>query len=331
MNVALCLPPDAIVPTMPFGALPLFQACLKQHGHEVVPIDLSITTFHWLVQPEHLQAFYDYADGLTDRQAKAGLGRALAIPRDRVLGAAQALRDLRDPAVYYDADRMLESWSHIHAAVEVLSLIRPRLDPRNQSFVEDLFAKLEDGSLNIWNDAFDATVRQRLEKLQPQLIALTAPFSTQILPAMLFAAWAKKTFPKAKIVAGGTGFSDGEDAFLREPKVYDYLDFVCVSDGEDALPQLAAALEKGQPVDDVPGLLQCVDGEVQGPVSRGMVDMDTTPTPDFTGIDFDLYPTPERVACLTTSRGCYYGKCSFCPESFRLRFAGEVRHGFGKT
>jgi radical SAM superfamily enzyme YgiQ (UPF0313 family) len=47
--------------------------------------------------------------------------------------------------------------------------------------------------------------------------------------------------------------------------------------------------------------------------------MDASPTPDFTGIEFDLYMVPERIAILTTSRGCYYGKCTFCPESFRLR------------
>jgi len=48
--------------------------------------------------------------------------------------------------------------------------------------------------------------------------------------------------------------------------------------------------------------------------------MDRSPTPDFSGIDLGLYVLPEKIASLTSSRGCYYGKCTFCPESFRQFF-----------
>jgi hypothetical protein len=49
-------------------------------------------------------------------------------------------------------------------------------------------------------------------------------------------------------------------------------------------------------------------------------DLDAVPPPDFTGIPFEGYLLPEGIANLQTSRGCYYGKCTFCGDSFRRNF-----------
>ena len=40
-------------------------------------------------------------------------------------------------------------------------------------------------------------------------------------------------------------------------------------------------------------------------------DLNKLPTPDFEGLPLRLYHSPVSVLPIQTSRGCYYGKCSF--------------------
>ncbi len=319
MRIALCYPPDLTVPTAPFGSLPLLQACVRERGHEALTLDLAVIGFHWLIRPESLQQFYDYAAS-ADPARRAGFERLLTIPREVVFGAEQAARDLRDPDAYFEPARLRAAWGRINAAVELLSIIRPRFDPRNKDFARDLFGHLEARGYDKWLESYDVLIRPRLDAFGPGLFAITIPFSTQILPAMSLARWAHETYPGCKVVAGGTGLSDAEDVLLKDPRFYDYIDYAVVGDGEEALPELASALEQGAEVTDVPGLFRRVDGAIVEPANRRMCNMDDPPTPDFDGIEYDLYLAPEKIAIITTSRGCYYGKCTFCPESFRLRF-----------
>ncbi|MFK5019671.1 hypothetical protein ACI4CV_28165, partial [Klebsiella pneumoniae] len=44
----------------------------------------------------------------------------------------------------------------------------------------------------------------------------------------------KKHFPDIKIILGG-GYANTELRSLSEPRVFDYLDYVCLDDGEAAL------------------------------------------------------------------------------------------------
>jgi hypothetical protein len=96
MRVALCYPPDVTVPTAPFGSLPLLQACLKRAGHQVVPLDLAILTFHWLIRRENLAQFYQYAGSTTDASVRASFASHLANPRgDRLRRRAGRTRPAR--------------------------------------------------------------------------------------------------------------------------------------------------------------------------------------------------------------------------------------------
>jgi len=320
MRIALCYPPDATVPTAPFGSIPLLQACLKRAGNQVVPLDLAAITFHWVIRHEILAQFYAYAAAQTDPDVRAGFARLLAIPEEMVFGAEQAARDLRDPKTYFDPLHMRAAWQRIHAVVELLSLIRPRFDPRNKTFTRELFAHLEEDVPDKWVESYELLLLEQMKQFGPELVAITVPFSTQIAPAMKLARWMHRRFPGCKVVAGGTGLSDAENVLLKDARFYDYIDYVCVGDGEEALPELAAALEGKGDIANVPGLFRRIEGAVVPPGNRRVASMDASPTPDFSGLPFDLYLAPEKIAILATSRGCYYGKCTFCPESFRLRY-----------
>jgi hypothetical protein len=149
---------------------------------------------------------------------------------------------------------------------------------------------------------------------------MSCPFSRQVAPAMKFAKLVRDAVPGVRFLIGGTGVSDAQHVILTDPRFYDFVDYAVVGDGEEALPDLVAALEGAKPFSEVSALWRRDGRDIVRPSFVRNVDMDDNPVPDYRGIDFSHYMLPEPAGFYTTSRGCYYGKCTFCPESFRTGF-----------
>jgi radical SAM superfamily enzyme YgiQ (UPF0313 family) len=112
--------------------------------------------------------------------------------------------------------------------------------------------------------------------------------------------------------------NDYKDTLFTTPDLFPYFDYAIAGEGEQAIVKLANALEQGTPLSEVPNLWYCENGEVKSSaVPPDLPDLNALPTPDFSGIPFDRYLLPEPVANIQTSRGCYYGKCTFCGDGFR--------------
>ena len=338
MKAVVCYPPDFSIPTMPFGALALFNACLRQAGHETRVIDLAAVTFNHLSKRSNLDGLLERVDrelatvaDLSDpaQAARAKQLNALqAIPRSRMFEAEEAFARLQQPRDYFTPEQLRSDMQAQFSVLQVLAVLRPWLDPRNEGFTDALYERLDAIRSDPWIDCYDLKLGDDLKAFAPDLVAITIPFSTQIFGAMCFSRWVHENLPGTKVVVGGTGVSDAEHVLLADTRFFDYVDYAVMGEGEDALPELVRRLEAGEDVTGVPSLFHLEDGRVVAPVERPYVEMDAAPIPDYTGIDFSLYGSPEKIASLTTSRGCYYGKCTFCPESFRLRFR---RRGSGKA
>lgn len=331
MNILVCYPADFSIPAMPFGGLALFNACLRKAGHRVLPLDVSAISFNRLIRRENLEHYYALLDGEMARGAEQngsadlsrlhGLARLLAMPRELILGAEEAAQRLRNPSEYYDPDQMRLDHHALLSIVQMFGTVRPRFDPRNERFSDEIYPWLDaEMADDPWVRCYEEALRPKLDEFDPQLVAITVPFSTQLGGALRYARWVKERYPNAKVVAGGTGISDAEHILCKDKRFFKYIDFVITGEGEEALVELAAGLENGSDLSEVPALYRLQDGEIVEPTCQRFVDMSATPVPDFTDVDWDQYISPERIASLTTSRGCYYGKCTFCPESFRLRF-----------
>ena len=105
---------------------------------------------------------------------------------------------------------------------------------------------------------------------------------------------------------------------FETPALSRFIDFGVAGEGERAVVGLANALQRGGGFDQVPNLYWFEQGEVRkSPLPPDVPDLNDFPAPDFRGIRFDDYLSPSRIANLQTSRGCYYGKCTFCGDGFR--------------
>lgn len=98
-------------------------------------------------------------------------------------------------------------------------------------------------------------------------------------------------------------------------------DFGVVGEGEEAMVELARALEAGAPLDAVDGILYREDGQLRFTRSRAPIrDINDLPRPDFEGFGlgayFDLVFGPDpgsgnRAMPIAGSRSCPYA-CTFC-------------------
>ena len=176
---------------------------------------------------------------------------------------------------------------------------------------------------------FSAGAGSAVRRARPAVVGISCMHALEYDRVLETARAVRRAAPGAFIVAGGHAA-----AAFSLPLETDDLDAVCVDDGEEALPTLADALEKGRPVSSVPALrLRTPEGWVS-----------TEPLPDRTGLDRVPLPARDLVAhdrrryhCLLfkpvwlveTARGCPY-RCSFCSvwqlygRSFRERSIGAV-------
>ncbi len=169
----------------------------------------------------------------------------------------------------------------------------------------------------------DELAEAALRRYNPDVVGLTLPFPGTVYGAFRIARRVKALSPQTPVIMGG-GYVSTELRTLREPRVFDYADYVVLDDGETPLLRLLARLEGSA-----------------GPLrrtwtrrGRRVVWHDSAApdlphaaaaAPDFTGLPLDRYfamaemPNPmHRVwSCtrwnkLMLAHGCYWHRCRFC-------------------
>jgi radical SAM superfamily enzyme YgiQ (UPF0313 family) len=169
----------------------------------------------------------------------------------------------------------------------------------------------------------DELAEAALRRHSPDVVGLTLPFPGTVYGAFRIARRLKALRPRTPIIMGG-GYVSTELRSLREPRVFDYADYVVLDDGEAPLLSLLARL-----------------GGVAGPLrrtwtrrGRRVVWCDSAApdlphaaiaAPDYTGLPLDRYfamaemlnPMHRVWSCtrwnkLMLAHGCYWHRCRFC-------------------
>jgi radical SAM superfamily enzyme YgiQ (UPF0313 family) len=148
-------------------------------------------------------------------------------------------------------------------------------------------------------------------KFAPDVVGLQCNFTTERNRTVRLAKRIKRENPRAFVVVGGHDAS-------RDPSWFndDVIDAVAVGDGEEVMPPMVGAIQRGHDLATIPGLMLHRDGRW---VSTGHAP---------TRKNLDDYPLPARhliehyadhyyinfhkpLALMETARGCPF-KCNFC-------------------
>lgn len=207
---------------------------------------------------------------------------------------------------------------------EKLASSQPSFDP--------LYARLK-GEQSLIDEMLEEMVVALLDRHRPRLVGLTAPFPGNVYGALRVGALVKAHSPSTRVVFGG-GYVNTELRSLSDTRIFEFVDYITLDDGERPIECLIEHLQGRRPER---GLLRTMllRQDAGGP----RVAMASAPeehdipfaargTPTYAGLDLGRYVPlldslnpMNRVSFefhwnkLTLAHGCYWKKCNFCDVS----------------
>ena len=163
---------------------------------------------------------------------------------------------------------------------------------------------------------------KEVEQYRPDLIGISA-VTANAKEAHSLIDYLKQKYPKIPIILGGPHVNCFPDLVFKDsPK----LDMIVYGEGEKVFEEIVDYYNSFKKLpDDLSGTwLKIKDGSIKkNPTAEIIIDLDEILPPTHQLYDYRLYkPLPLQykkmpVANLLTSRGCPYGRCTFCFESGR--------------
>lgn len=182
-----------------------------------------------------------------------------------------------------------------------------------------------------FTDEFMLEALDTLIKDNPGLnmVCLSVPFPGNLYAGFRAGKYLKTKYPHLKIVMGG-GYPNTELRSLGDTRVFNYIDFITLDDGERPLKCLIEYLNGNRPLDQLKRTFTLADGKVIyiNGAKEPDIPFSQTGTPDYAGLPLKDYLSVLEMANpmhrlwsdgrwnkLTMAHGCYWKKCSFCDIS----------------
>jgi len=344
VKVALVYPPTPFLPASPYASMPLLAAILRRAGHAVAPVDASLEVFEGLLEEgviegaeRELEASWSALAGRArvtraEHARLRGLAHLKAVPFDSLLVARDARRVLREPDAFLEPGRAARVYDGVRDLLHAFYGLLPALRPQLPDFADRLFALLEEtrrgGGGPVARLLRERVARQVLAA-GPDLVAVSIPFWEQLVPAFLLLDELERAAPGLPTVIGGPSATLHWPGLAPDPRFSALVDFAVVGEADESLPAFADALEGRGDLGRVPGLWhRPAGGAMRRAAPPVPPDLDGLPTPDYAGLPIGRYFLPTTLVNYQGSRGCYYGKCTFCSDQmkddFRMRRASLV-------
>lgn len=199
---------------------------------------------------------------------------------------------------------------------------------RSANSFDELYDALHD-ELTFIDTILIRILAERMEMIQPKLVAVSVPFPGNLYASFRCAQWIKKNYPDVKIAMGG-GFPNTELRSLSDPRVFEFFDFITLDDGEAPVENLVQYIEGKRPVEELKRTFALIGGNVIYINNQSCSDykQGQVGTPDYSDLLLDQYISAIEVVNpmhslwsdgrwnkLTMAHGCYWGKCTFCDIS----------------
>ncbi len=329
----------------------VLTAWLRYKGYACVQWDLSIDAFHHFHSQEYLRkcakvlaerakvsigAAIDGAEGMTRGPGVLNPPRPgereetvleLALRTAQKIEAAKIR--IREAGVESNAVDMKRCVETIRDAGLVVGATHGCFFGYNRYDVPGAFASWErmlevatTPDQNPFLPYFQEQVLPRIAAEAPDLLGLSVTYMSQWIPALTLAHLVRKAHPKMRIVMGGSFPASVQEDVVAMPTAVGAIDGIIFGDGEEPLSRYLQAMAGEIGFDAVPGLLRAEGDHYVMNAEESKVKLDEIPPPvlDLDGIELDRYLVPKYSVALPATRGCYWGKCTFCNISNQARY-----------
>lgn len=351
MSEILLIQPPQWYPVSPYLAVPLLTGQLKNAGLSVKACDLNICFYNYLLTREHtlscdkkakeiLSEFADvwentnvselekvgsyeektaYLKYCTIKKFYEEHGYEIPNIIENIENATRVTRCKKD---FYNPEKLAEAKHIIKLALRLVSMPFAPNEIDFDNYYSNPLVNLdwvnvklqaEDKAINMFYDYFDS-FSSDIKKYNYDIIAISMTDLSQMIPVFTLSKMLKEK-TSAKIIVGGNYSTQIYDQIMKHADIFkDYIDYLVIGDGEIALTKLCKYLDGECSIKDVPNIIY-LDSN-RNVVSTGFscekIDMDSLAYPDFSDYDLIRYFSPDPTFPIQLSKGCYWGKCSFC-------------------
>jgi hypothetical protein len=317
--------PPVFVPAAPAAAPSVLVAELRRRGHDAVAFDASRFAIDRLLAPRALErSLQRVVHGSLPPSVEA---YASGLPLT-IRGTVEALRS-RD--TYRDLDRYRVARHEVELAFSVHALAHGRSRWTSVEFRGDHDRDSAEETLEAvahGDEIFDGPLSEAaavIAQARPRVVALSVSFPEQIYGCLRLARSVRELLPEAYVIAGGATLTRLRNSILHLPTLFDIVDAIGLREGENLLTALVDALAAGEdPLTCVPGVMARRGGRVvlsmaaDGPPYQ----LHDTATPVFEDLSPGPYLAPSPCFPVSTTRNCYFDRCTFCAisRSFNAAF-----------
>ena len=181
-----------------------------------------------------------------------------------------------------EVDRVLGSSASAEITVGLANYEDRHLSPLRSG---DLLRAAQDPEKNPFYPYFKTRLSALMREKEPSLVGFSLNYLSQALCTFAMAGFMRHTFPRIKIVLGGGLVT----SWMKNPEWKDpfggLVDHLIAGEGERPLLSFA-----------------------------GIHDAEKEFTPDYSSLPADDYLAPGHILPYRASSGCFWRRCSFCPE-----------------
>ena len=336
MKTALVFPPQWY-PSQPYLALPTLKAYLETKGHEVDQFDFNVESYDLFLSRNYLEHCVDKIQSrlikpvksYEDREAEPIHRQILEDTRylETILSEINdAKQALRDEERFFQFEEYKNAYTTLKVAMQLISYAHYPSKIDLDSFfmkgnpeenLQGILEATQDSIKNPFLELYKNNLLKKVDLDRYGLVGIAIIHAGQVIPGLTLARILRTHYPHLHITIGGSVFARHQDILQDKKALFEEMfHSIVLFEGEHPLDQLLKQLKDKQPLDTVPNLIYIKNGEVVRNASSKALPYDQLACPNFDDLPLNKYLMPYPVLPYMASRGCYWGKCTFCTHSF---------------
>ncbi|MBQ8886100.1 MAG: radical SAM protein [Candidatus Gastranaerophilales bacterium] len=355
-NKMLLIFPPQWTPISPHFAIPSLIGQLKSKGYNAEALDLNIEFFNDVLSKQYIEKsifmarkeFENLKENLLNvfsPEKKADdykLEEQIFLYKYRYLKNYLSenekylnfIPNVIDKAVnffkteeFYNPMTLIQSLNVIDRALQIISLpyspMRIEMEQIANPFFKFNYETIKyfvlDKSSNIFIEYYEDKIKEILDK-KSKFIAISLNSSSQIMPGLTLT-YLLKQKTNAHINIGGNFFGRITDELLNHKEFFElFADSVSIEEGEGPIVEFARFINNEIPIENVPNLIYIKDEKLFKNEKIKPLKLNEIANINLDDYDLKKYFSPQIVLPFQSSRGCYWGKCSFCDQDFGMNF-----------
>ena len=336
MKTALVFPPQWY-PSQPYLALPTLKAYLETKGHEVDQFDFNVESYDLFLSRNYLEHCVDKIQSRLTKPVKSYEDREAEPIHRQILEDTSYLETilseindakqvLRDEERFFQFEEYKNAYTTLKVAMQLISYAHYPSKIDLDSFfmkgnpeenLQGILEATQDSIKNPFLELYKNNLLKKLDLDRYGLVGIAIIHAGQVIPGLTLARILRTHYPHLHITIGGSVFARHQDILQDKKALFEEMfHSIVLFEGEHPLDQLLKQLKDKQPLDTVPNLIYIKNGEVVRNASSKALPYDQLACPNFDDLPLNKYLMPYPVLPYMASRGCYWGKCTFCTHSF---------------